>query len=247
MTPDFFIAAIVFGLLTGFHCAGMCGPIAVSLPLKNNGWAQRSLGSIIYNLGRIVTYSLMGAVFGLLGRGFKFAGFQQWLSISIGAIMILSVLFPLLFKSFASKSPAFFWVDKIKNRLGLLFGKKTNFSLFSIGLLNGLLPCGPVYVAIGLSLASASIFTGALYMAIFGLGTIPVMLSLSLMGNYFARTVRKKIRQFVPVFIIILGIWFVLKGLGLGIHFISPADQKLKVNTDVSKKCCNLNIYKLTL
>lgn len=247
MTLDFFIYALTFGLLTGFHCAGMCGPIAISLPLKDESWLHRSMGAIIYNLGRIIPYSLMGAVFGLLGQGFKFAGFQQSLSIVIGAIMILSVLFPLLFKSFASKSPVFPVVERIKDKLGNLFGTKTNLSLFTIGLLNGLLPCGPVYVAIGLSLVSANIFTGALYMAIFGFGTIPVMLSLSLVGNYFTTAFRTKIRQFVPVFIIILGVWFVLKGLGLGIHFISPSDQKLKVNTEVTKKCCNLNTFKFSL
>jgi hypothetical protein len=247
MTLDLFIAALAFGLLTGFHCAGMCGPIAISLPLNDESLAHRTVGSLIYNFGRIITYSLMGAVFGLLGQGFKFAGFQQSLSVAIGAMMILSVLFPLLFKSFAAKSPVFPVVEHIKDKLGNLFGTKTNLSLFTIGLLNGLLPCGPVYVAIGLSLASANIFAGAFYMAIFGLGTVPVMLSLSMVGNYLTTAIRTKIRQFVPVFIIIMGVWFVLKGLGLGIHYISPSDQKLKVNTEVTKKCCNLNTFKISL
>jgi sulfite exporter TauE/SafE len=247
MTLDLLIAALVFGLLTGFHCAGMCGPIAISLPLSDESWAHRTVGSLIYNFGRIITYSLMGAVFGLLGQGFKMAGFQQWLSVAIGALMILSVLFPLLFKSFASKSPVFPVVERIKDKLGNLFGTKTKFALFTIGLLNGLLPCGPVYVAIGLSLASANIFTGALYMAVFGVGTVPVMLSLSLVGNYFTTAVRRKIRQFVPVFIIVLGVWFVLKGLGLGVYLISPGDQKLKINKEIPKKCCNLNTFKISL
>ena len=247
MTIDLLVAALVFGLLTGFHCAGMCGPIAISLPLNDESWAHRTVGSLIYNFGRIITYSMMGAVFGLLGQGFKMAGFQQWLSVAIGALMILSVLFPLLFKSLASKSPVFSVVERIKEKLGNLFGTKTNLSLFSIGLLNGLLPCGPVYVAIGLSLASANVFTGALYMAVFGLGTIPVMLSLSLVGNYFTTAVRTKIRQFVPVFIVILGVWFVLKGLGLGVHLISPSDQKLKISKEIPKKCCSTNIFKLSL
>lgn len=247
MTFDLLIAALVLGLLTGFHCAGMCGPIAISLPLNDESWAHRTLGSLIYNLGRIITYSLMGAVFGLLGQGFKMAGFQQWLSVAIGALMILSVLFPLLFKSFASKSPVFPVVERIKDKLGNLFGTKTNLSLFTIGLLNGLLPCGPVYVAIGLSLASANVFTGALYMAVFGLGTVPVMLTLSLVGNYFTTAIRTKIRKFVPVFIVLLGVWFVLKGLGLGVHLISPSDQKLKINKDIPKKCCSTNYFKISL
>lgn len=181
----------------------------------------------------------MGAVFGLLGQGLVLAGFQQWLSIVIGGAMILSVFFPLLFKSVAAKSPLFPLVNKLKHNLGLLFGKKTYPALFLIGLLNGLLPCGPVYAAIGLSLASGNVVSGAAYMALFGLGTIPIMLSLSLLGNYFSVKVRSKIRKFVPVFIVIMGMWFIMKGLGLGVHLLSPSDHKLQVDTEqTSGSCC---------
>nr|NQU94396.1 sulfite exporter TauE/SafE family protein [Bacteroidota bacterium] len=232
MEIDLLYAALIFGFLTGFHCIGMCGPIAISLPLKNDNWFTKSAGSVIYNLGRVVTYSLMGALFGLLGQGFKMAGFQQGLSIAIGAAMILSVLFPLLFKSIANKSPLFPLVNQLKMKLGLLFGKKSYASLFVIGLLNGLLPCGPVYVAIGLSLASGNALMGSFYMTLFGLGTIPIMLGLNLLGNVITVPVRKYIRKLVPVFIIVMGLWFLMKGLGLGIHFVSPPDHKLEVKTE---------------
>lgn len=244
MTPDLIIAAIIFGLITGFHCIGMCGPIAISLPLKDNNWLQKSWGGIVYNLGRVITYSLMGALFGMIGQGFKFAGFQQWLSIAIGFIMIISVLFPLLFEKFANKSPLFSLVEKIKTKLGLLFAIRKNSSLFFIGFLNGFLPCGPVYVAIGLSLASGSILAGAVYMALFGLGTIPVMLTLALVGNFISGTVRTRIRKFVPVFILILGFWFILKGAGLGIQYLSPAEKKLEINSKPSKSCCSTIVFR---
>jgi hypothetical protein len=238
MEIDLIYAALVFGLLTGFHCIGMCGPIAIALPLNNHSWPHKIFGSLTYNIGRTVTYTIMGAVFGLLGQGLMMAGFQQWLSIVIGAVMIVSVFFPLLFNSIAAKSPLFPLVNQLKYKLGLLFGKKSYSSLFLIGLLNGLLPCGPVYAAIGLSLASGNVVSGALYMTLFGLGTIPIMLSLSLLGNFFTVKVRSKIRKLVPVFIVIMGLWFIMKGLGLGVHLISPPDHKLQVPTEQSTGGC---------
>ena len=232
MQIELITAALVFGFLTGFHCIGMCGPIAVALPLKSNTWYSRVSSAVIYNFGRTVTYSIMGLIFGLVGQGLMIAGLQQWLSIVIGSVMILSVFFPLLFNSMAAKSPLFPLVNKVKSNLGLLFGKKTYSSLFLIGLLNGLLPCGPVYVAIGLSLAAGSAVNGMFYMALFGLGTIPIMLGLNLLGNFVTAPVRKYMRKAVPVFIVLMGVWFIFKGLGLGIHMVSPPDKKLQIHNE---------------
>lgn len=232
---DLFYAALIFGLLTGFHCIGMCGPIAISLPLDNNSFIKKLTGGVVYNFGRVVTYTLMGALFGLIGQGFAIAGFQQWVSIVIGALMVLSVFFPLLFTKVSANTPLNKIVNKVKSSLGLLFGKRSISSLFFIGLLNGLLPCGPVYVAIGLSLAGGNVLFGAVYMAVFGLGTIPIMLSLSLLGNYISGAFKAKIRKIVPIFIVLLGMWFIIKGMGLGIHFLSPPDKKLEVKTEMSK------------
>ena len=229
---ELFYAALIFGLLTGFHCIGMCGPIAISLPLHNLRWLDKTMAALIYNLGRVVTYSVLGALFGLLGQGFVIAGFQQWLSIIVGVLMILSALFPLFLDKMIAKSPLYSIVGSIKAKLGLLFGKQSYKALFYIGLLNGLLPCGPVYVAIGMSLAAGSSFAGAMYMAVFGMGTIPIMLSLSLAGNLFTGKLKRKIRKVVPFFVILLGIWFIIKGMGLGIHFLSPPDKKLEVKTE---------------
>ncbi|MCF8370908.1 MAG: sulfite exporter TauE/SafE family protein [Bacteroidales bacterium] len=238
---DLFYAALIFGLLTGFHCIGMCGPIAISLPLSDQNWTSKTLGGIIYNLGRVVTYSILGGLFGLVGQGLKIAGFQQALAIVVGSIMIASVFFPLLFNKMSKGSPLFSSVEKLKMKMGLLFGKKSNSALFAIGLLNGLLPCGPVYIALGLSLASGHFLLGSLYMAVFGLGTIPIMLSLSLLGNFISGPIRLKIRKIVPTFIVLMGLWFILKGLGLGIHLISPSDNRLHVEQEPVKElknCC---------
>ena len=95
---EFYIAALVFGFITSFHCIGMCGPIAIALPLKKNNWTAKISSSLLYNIGRTITYGVLGAVFGLLGKGFKMSGFQQWVSIDVGILMIISVLFPVIFK-----------------------------------------------------------------------------------------------------------------------------------------------------
>ena len=245
MQIELISAALVFGFLTGFHCIGMCGPIAVALPLKSNTWFSRISSALVYNIGRTITYAIMGLAFGLVGQGFRMAGLQQSLSIAIGAVMILSVFFPLLFNKIAARSPLFPLVSKVKASLGLLFGRKTYKALFFIGLLNGLLPCGPVYAAIGLSLAAGSALSGMAYMALFGLGTIPIMLALNLAGNFISLPMRRYMRKAVPVFIVAMGLWFVLKGLGLGVHFVSPPTEKLKINTEQKggHACCSSDSY----
>lgn len=233
-------AALVFGFLTGFHCIGMCGPIALSLPLKSSSWWARVMSAITYNMGRVATYTFMGLVFGLAGQGLRLAGMQQGLSIVIGVVIILSVLFPLLFDRLLVRLPLFKLVNGVKSRLGLLFGRKTYGALFLVGLLNGLLPCGPVYVAIGLSLAAGSALYGAFYMALFGIGTLPIMLALNLAGNFVSLSLRKSLRKLVPAFMVVLGVWFILKGLGLGVHLISPPEKKLHVPTEQTSTsaCC---------
>jgi sulfite exporter TauE/SafE len=88
------LSAIVVGLVGSLHCAGMCGPIAIALPLSDRSWFARISGGILYNSGRAITYALLGAIFGLLGMGIALGGMQQWASILLGIIMILSVLVP---------------------------------------------------------------------------------------------------------------------------------------------------------
>jgi hypothetical protein len=232
------ISAITFGLITGFHCIGMCGPIAISLPLINQSWFSRTTSALLYNFGRTVTYSAMGAVFGLLGKGFQLFGILQWVSIATGIIMILTVLFPLLFrKHFQAEGIVSKWTSGLKSAFRKMFLKRSYSSLFVIGLINGLLPCGPVYMmAMAGAAVTGSVTGGAIYMLAFGLGTIPMMLSLSLFGNIISTRFRNTIRKVIPVFIVILGILFILRGMGLGIKYISP---KLNAHNPEKVECCH--------
>ncbi len=223
------LTALVLGLMGSFHCAGMCGPIAIALPLHGNTVPQKIYGGLLYNIGRTLTYGIMGAIFGLLGQGVEMIGFQQKISIIMGAVMIISVLFPSLFKNQYSMDKSWFsFVGKLKTTIGQMFSIRSFSSLFLIGLLNGLLPCGLVYMAIAGAIGTGDVLLGSLYMVAFGLGTIPMMLSISLAGNILSATVRKRINKLIPVLVVVVGIFFVLRGLSLGIPFLSPPKEKIE-------------------
>lgn len=236
--------ALTIGLVGSLHCIGMCGPIAVALPLGQKSWFDRSLGALFYNVGRSLTYGAMGAVFGLLGKGIEMAGIQQWASIIMGVIMIASVLFPFLFRgSLNFERITTGYAGKLIQRFRTLFGNQAKSNLFVIGLLNGLLPCGLVYVAIAGAINTNDVVMGILFMIIFGLGTIPVMMGVSLLGNVISGRLRARLNKIVPVFIVILGIIFILRGMSLGIPFISPKSKMLtpekEVKASTKGACCS--------
>jgi sulfite exporter TauE/SafE len=223
------ISAFVLGIMGSFHCAGMCGPIAVALPLHGNTLIQKIFGGALYNMGRTITYGIMGALFGLLGQGIHLLGFQQKISVVMGALMIISVLFPALFRNQYNPDKSLFSaVGKLKKSIGKLFAVRSFQSLFFIGLLNGLLPCGLVYIAIAGAIGTGSTAEGALYMILFGLGTIPMMLGISLAGNVLGLAVRQKINKIIPVLVVVVGLLFVLRGLDLGIPYLSPKKQMIE-------------------
>jgi uncharacterized protein len=229
MAIEFLTSAIILGLVTGFHCIGMCGPIALALPLKKESKFSKISSALLYNIGRSVTYTFMGLIFGFFGQSFAMAGFQKWVSLIMGVLMILYVVFPAIFKNrFDIDKYAFKYVGKLRFRLGKLFGKRSYSSLFFIGLLNGLLPCGPVYAALAGAIATGSAISGSLFMFIFGIGTIPVMLSISLLGSKISLRSKKKFSKLIPITILLIGFLFVMRGLGLGIPFLSPPDKMLK-------------------
>ncbi|MDW7695237.1 sulfite exporter TauE/SafE family protein [Flammeovirgaceae bacterium SG7u.111] len=227
--------AFTVGALGSFHCIGMCGPIALALPLKNRDFSTRFFGTATYNLGRILTYALLGSAFGAIGQALGFIGTQQWISITIGVLILLSVLLPATFtkklnpESFIAKG-----IGRVKSGMRGLFMSRSYKSLFLIGLLNGLLPCGLVYLALAGSVATGHAWSGAAYMALFGLGTFPIMLSISLLGNMIGVRVRNQIRRAMPVIIACIGVLFIVRGLNLGIPYLSP-----RVTPQRVIECCH--------
>ena len=228
---------LLLGLGTSFHCVGMCGPIALSLPLQGNSKLKQLLGGILYNLGRTVTYGLMGLAFGLLGHGLNTLGFQKIVSIVAGTLMIATVFFPKLF-SFSNDvdKGIFSIVNGVKRGLKSLFTTKSFLGLFVIGLLNGLLPCGPLYFAVIVSAGTGNVVESVLFMLLFGLGTIPLLLAVTIAGNFISLKLRNRINNLIPVIMVIMGILFILRGLSLGIPFLSPPDEKLNKVKNMGEK-----------
>ncbi len=215
-------SALIFGLVGSFHCMGMCGPIAFMLPIDRENKSKGFIQTLIYHTGRIFSYATIGAIFGLLGKGFYFFGMQQQLSIAMGILMISFVVLPNLFSKFSIAKPIYKFTSNIKNSLGFSLKKKDNPTFFTIGFLNGLLPCGLVYMGVFGALTATSVVHGMTYMALFGLGTIPMMTAVVFAGNFTHKINRQRIQKIIPFVVVVIGVVFVLRGLGLGIPYISP-------------------------
>ena len=222
--------AFIFGLISSLHCIGMCGPIAMMLPVDRSNQTKKTLQILTYHLGRLSAYGTIGFIFGLLGKGFSLAGIQQELSIFIGIAMITIVLVPQkTFMSYNFSKPFFRLISKVKTYLGSQFKNKSYQSLFTIGLLNGFLPCGMVYVALFGAVAMQSPSFGVLYMILFGIGTIPMLSSVVYINSFLTLPFRNKIQKAIPYVAVCIGILFILRGLGLGIPYISPNTMSLFV------------------
>lgn len=211
--------AFLTGLFGSLHCVGMCGAIALTLP------ARSFLGNFLYNAGRVISYSLMGFLLGSFGKGLAIIGFQQGLAIVGGSMVILIAIFPKLLR--------FTWFNegftKLKQLFKPFYQRKNHFSLLMIGVLNGFLPCGLVYLAIMASVVLADAWQGMLYMFFFGLGTIPMMQSLALYKSLLSQHWRMRLFKWMPAFAVMIGILMILRGLNLGIPYVSPHFEKQNV------------------
>jgi len=231
-----FFAAFMIGIVGSFHCVGMCGPLALSLPLSHNSIAEKFSGALIYNVGRVVTYSALGLIFGLIGQTASLFGFQQWLSIIAGVLILLFILLPKKYKIQANSSKYIngFFV-RLRLELGRLFVQKNNSSLFIIGLLNGLLPCGLVYMAVAGAIGAGTVTDSIIFMAAFGSGTLPVMLCAAFFGNYMGISLRQKIRRAYPYMMALVGCLLILRGMGMGIPYVSP---RMNTEKNIVHGCC---------
>jgi len=222
-------SAFVIGIIGSVHCVGMCGPIVLVLPGDGSEKMRFFASRILYNVGRSITYAFMGLLIGFIGQSIALAGYQQWLGIAAGVLMILSVLLPT--KAARKVLPTGLYdraLASVKSRLGKLLSNSSQSSLFTIGILNGFLPCGLVYMALAGSLAMGSALGGAAYMFLFGLGTLPLLVVVSYAGTLLTAGFRRKITRFLPIGVVILGLLFILRGLSLGIPFISPDMDMMK-------------------
>lgn len=232
----YIIEGFIYGFLGSMHCVGMCGPLALALPLPTRSVAQKASGAVLYNVGRASTYGLLGLIFGLLGAGLKLSGIQQWVSIACGAIMILSVILPGVIKLPKSSNKVSTSIySTLKRKIGDSLNRKKLSNLLVIGVLNGFLPCGLVYVAITRAVTSDTINDSVLFMVAFGFGTLPLMFAVAYFANIIKSRFLHQLRKTIPMFIIILGVLFILRGMNLGIPYVSPEFEEETQEV----KCCH--------
>jgi uncharacterized protein len=211
------LLAFTLGLMSSFHCVGMCGPIALALPI-HHGSRRQIVGLLAYNLGRIGTYALLGAGIGALGGAVLWVGYLRYLSMAAGVLMLLYVLWPARMDR-VMKVPAVWQraVARLKSGMGQYLRSRKLSGWATLGMLNGLLPCGLVYLALISSIATGSLLNGAAYMVAFGLGTLPAMMAVGFFKQWFSPLLRSRMRRLTPVLMAIAGMW--LLGRGLLIQF----------------------------
>ena len=184
----------------------------------------------MYQLGRVTTYCLLGVVAGVVGKSIFLAGLQRWLSILLGVAILLGFL---VSKKISISAPVVRLVSKLKTAMSAQLQRRTFGSLALLGMLNGLLPCGLVYVALAGAVSRGTLRAGIFYMALFGLGTVPTMLGISLSGKLFPSAVRLKLRGAIPFGVCLLAGLLILRGLALGIPYVSPT-----LVAGVPASCC---------
>ncbi len=232
-----YLSALLLGLMGEIHCIGMCGPIALILPVDRKSRPKTAVQLTLYHLARIMAYGTMGLVLGFFGRGLQLAGLQQKISLIFGLIMIIVALFPAAGRAFSARTPAFWTraVGRLKTAMQSYLQKRSYSAFFVMGFLNGYLPCGLVYLAMVGALATGSPWHGALYMMIFGLGTTPALMLITWLQRSFSAGLRNRLNRLIPYAVAFVGLLFVLRGLNLNIMFVSPGKQMLQVNEQKEK------------
>jgi len=215
---DFGIA-FGLGLLGSLHCAAMCGPLQLALPLPAGGTGRFIAGRVLYQSGRIATYCLLGVLAGFIGRSIFLTGLQRWLSIALG-VGILAGFF--LSQKMAVSAPVIHFVTKLKTAMSAQLRQRGLRSLALLGMLNGLLPCGLVYTALAWAVTGGRLVSAVLFMAMFGAGTLPTLLAIGFLGKTLSPGVRLKLRGAIPAGVGLLAALLILRGLSLGIPYVSP-------------------------
>jgi sulfite exporter TauE/SafE len=169
-----------------------------------------------------LTYALLGLIIGSLGFSLSLAGIQQGLSIGMGLLVVLLSLSYKKADQLLTVPRLSGVVTFIKSKLSHFIKSGSRTAFFSTGLVNGLLPCGMVYMALMVALGMQSPWLGASYMFFFGLGTLPLLLGLMVSGDFLPLVRRQYFQKAIPYLGMLIGILMVFRGLGLGIPGLSP-------------------------
>lgn len=212
------------GLLGSIHCAVMCGPLLIAVQGGQSISWKTTLNKLLYQSGRILTYGLLGLVLGLIGSAASIQGWQQFFSLFTGIILLVIGLFYMFGKQ-SSQLVAF--QTKAIQPFAKFMGKwlYRPGGSFIAGILNGVLPCGMVYMALASAVNASSLQNSFLFMVLFGLGTLPLLLVFSFAANFPRRLFKKGFSTVLPVLFILMGVWFILRGANLDIPYLSPLLQ----------------------
>ena len=220
-----YLALFLIGFLGGFsHCIGMCGGFVVTYTIKiaenepqtDLSYFQKIIPHFLYNTGRLLTYTILGEIFGFIGGtlGVVFAiqNFQGGLQLLAGIFMLLMGLD--LAGLIPNLAPdAFPGVNIFKRMVNALFVKVNRKNIFILGMVLGLIPCGLVYAVGAKAAATQSVFGGFLTMLIFGLGTFPAMLLTGITANLFSAKFRVRLYRIAAIMVILLGILTIFRGI----------------------------------
>lgn len=239
----YYLTALTIGLMGSLHCVGMCGPIAMAVPLQGKLRNYRWLGSLNYLLGKAITYSLLGLFSGVFAKLFELTGFQRYVSLLSGVLILLIVLFQHYGKQITGLEKLNLrWVSVLKVQFQTFLSQKNLISSFVIGLINGVLPCGLVYIAMAGAVGAGGWWQSMLYMFLFGIGTMPLLFGFMLFKSRLSTLYRNLFQRVVPVFTVVLAILLIVRGLNLGIPYFSPKVNTMKEKTNI--ECCSRPVVK---
>jgi len=216
------LGGLSLGLVSSLHCVGMCGPLALSLPMQHLNRMQQVVAMVLYNAGRVITYSFIGLLLGIAGRSLYLAGLQQWFSVIAGLVMLMLAIRLLFLKKVVTPNWLQFFYGGILRIMGRFLQPQRPVAYLLPGIANGFLPCGMVYLALAGALSTSQPGKSVLFMFLFGVGTVPAMLFMGLMSWRIKLSIRQHWKQVMPFIVAGMAFLLILRGLNLGIPFISP-------------------------
>lgn len=222
MLYEWVISAFLIGIGGSLHCVGMCGPLMFAnlLGKSSNGFSVS--GWLIYQLARIGTYAIWGALFGWIGSSIKLFGIQQNISLATGIFILLALLLLKLFPGIEKSLPKLRFIGVIRSFFSSTIHSKTPSAKIMGGMLNGILPCGLVYVAWAGATASQDPIRGSLFMIFFGIGTLPLLSTVLLFGKNISLNTRIILNRWYPLIIGCMALMLIIRGMNMG-NLLSPA------------------------
>ncbi len=204
-----FTTALVMGFAGSLHCIGMCSPLAMAVSNLN---FRATRNRLTYNSGRILTYGILGAIVGTIGWALPFGNFQNLLSIVLGICLLLVGILGV-------SNIHVPWLTGVlqqaTSKLKLLFGKflqrKSLVSVFVLGSLNGVLPCGLTFLALTFCLTLNSPVDSFNYMLLFGLGTLPAMLGLTTLMMNLVKRFNISLKKLTTTMLILSGCLLIVR------------------------------------